>query len=162
MNELHEKLGSGLNKIQDSFQTNKLKIQIAQDVNQYKRTIQEASLKRNEVLLQLGEELYKKLRNKEIQSDELSKKVNSLIELDRTIFKSQQAIAELHASTVAENSCQSCGTIVTPDDKFCGGCGAKVEKLEQAVTLDTISCHICEVQISANSSFCSCCGTKLV
>ena len=99
MNELHEKLGSGINKIQESLQTNKQKIQNAQDVNQYKRIIQEASLKRNEILLQLGEELYKKLRSKEIESDELSKKMPSLIELDYSIFKAQQAIAQLNTNS---------------------------------------------------------------
>ncbi|MFB5284754.1 MULTISPECIES: zinc ribbon domain-containing protein [Peribacillus] len=162
MNDLHEKLGSGLNKIQDSLQTNKQKFQNAQGINQHKRIIQEASLKRNEILLQLGEELYKKLRCNEIQSDELSNKVASLIDLDRSIFKAQQAITELNAYSTADHSCTSCGATITSDDKFCGSCGTKVELPEQAVVTETVPCQICEEQISVHAVFCNCCGTKVV
>lgn len=160
MNELHEKLGSGLNKLQDSLQTNKQKIQNAQDANQHKRMVQETSLKRNEILLQLGEEVYKKLRSKDIESEELSKKVMSLIELDRTIYHSQQAISAYEAHSTDEKTCGACGTLVTSEDKFCGGCGAKVEQSEQKLVVETVNCTVCEEAIPVNAAFCSCCGTK--
>ncbi|MFJ8245984.1 zinc ribbon domain-containing protein [Peribacillus asahii] len=161
MNDLHEKLGSGLNKIQDSLQTNKQKFQNAQGVNQHKKIIQEASLKRNEILLQLGEELYKKLRSNEIQSDKLSSKVASLIDLDRSIFQSQQAIAELTTHSTMDHSCTACGSTVTSDDKFCGSCGAKVELPKREILTETATCPTCEEHIPVHAMFCNCCGTKV-
>lgn len=161
MNELQDKLGSGLNKIQDSLQTNKQKLQNAQTINQYKRSMQEASIKRNEILLQLGEEVYKKLRKNEISSsDELTKKMTSIMELDRTIYKSQQSISELNTKSDAQFACNSCGSPVTSEDKFCGGCGARVELPKSDVNVETSACPACEEQIPLNASFCNCCGLK--
>lgn len=161
MNELQDKLGSGLNKIQDSLQTNKQKLQNAQTINQYKRSIQENGMKRNEILLQLGEELYKKLRSNEINpTEELTKKMTSLMEFDHVIFKSQQSIAELNSQSHTEYACNSCGSPVTSEDKFCGGCGVKVELPKSDTAVEKSTCPSCEEQIPLNAVFCNCCGLK--
>ncbi|WP_110928702.1 zinc ribbon domain-containing protein [Bacillus massiliglaciei] len=161
MSELQEKIGSGLNKIQDSLQSNKQKLQNAQTASQYKRIIQEEGAKRHDILLQLGEEVYKKLRRNEIQSEEMSGKVTSLIELDKKLYKAQQAVAELQAQSDARFSCGSCGAPITPDDKFCGGCGSKVELPKQEETTEQTACPACEEKISVNAAYCSCCGSKM-
>ena len=71
MNELYEKIGSGINKIQGTIQS-------SQTLSQYKKVIQDTTVKRTEILVQLGEEVYKKLRNKEIESDDLKSKSSYL------------------------------------------------------------------------------------
>ena len=63
MADIYEKIGSGINKIQGNLQS-------SQSISQYKKVIQEASLKRTEILIHLGEEVYKKFRVKEIESEE--------------------------------------------------------------------------------------------
>ena len=119
MADIYEKIGSGINKIQGNLQS-------SQSISQYKKVIQEASLKRTEILIQLGEEVYKKFRVKEIESEELKTQVSSLIELDQKIYQSQLAIAELYAQS-KEHSCPQCNAPITEGDRFCGGCGSKVE-----------------------------------
>ena len=109
MSDIYEKIGSGINKIQGNLQS-------SQSISQYKKVIQEASLKRTEILIQLGEEVYKKFRVREIESEELKTQVSSLIELDQKIYQSQLAIAELYAQS-KEHSCPQCGAPITEGDR---------------------------------------------
>lgn len=153
MADIYEKIGSGINKIQGNLQT-------TQSISQYKKVIQEASLKRTEILIQLGEEVYKKFRVKEIESEELKTQVSSLIELDQKIFQSQQAIAEIYAQT-KEHSCPQCGAPITEEDRFCGGCGSKVELQVPKSDSATKICSTCQEKIPETAQFCSCCGVKI-
>lgn len=153
MSEIYEKIGSGINKIQGSLQS-------SQAVSMHKKAIQEAGLKRSEILIQLGEELYKKYRNGEFESSELGKKVEALKEFDRKIYEAKQAIAKLQAEST-DHHCPNCGVKVTVDDKFCGSCGTKLELYTQEEVTETKVCSSCEEEIPFDAAFCSCCGTKL-
>ena len=54
MADIYEKIGSGINKIQGNLQS-------SQNISQLRKVIQEASLKRTEILIQLGEEVYQEV-----------------------------------------------------------------------------------------------------
>ncbi|WP_191991871.1 zinc ribbon domain-containing protein [Bacillus aerolatus] len=162
MSDLQTKIGGGLNKLQDSLQTGKQKIQSAQEISQYKRLIQETYLERNEILLQLGEEVYKKLRSQEIHSDEWAQKAASLSALDHKIYQAQQAIAAANAQSAISRTCPNCQNPITADDKFCGSCGTKVEIPSTETDVETKTCAHCEEQIPASALFCICCGVKTV
>ncbi len=153
MADIYEKIGSGINKIQGNLQS-------SQSISQYKKVIQEASLKRTEILIQLGEEVYKKFRVKEIESEELKTQVSSLIELDQKIYQSQLAIAELYAQS-KEHSCPQCDAPITEGDRFCGGCGSKVELQVPKSDSATKICSTCQEKIPETAQFCSCCGVKI-
>jgi hypothetical protein len=154
MNDIYEKIGSGINKIQGTIQS-------SQSMSQYKKVIQEAVVNRTDIIVQLGEEVYKKLRAREIESENRGSKVAELIDLDRKIYQSQQAIVNLSASE-ANHLCPSCGVHIAEGDKFCGGCGIKIELKQTAAASALKKCSVCEEMIQETASFCNCCGTKLV
>ncbi|MFK2826627.1 zinc ribbon domain-containing protein [Bacillus sp. B190/17] len=162
MNDLQTKIGSGLNKIQGSLQTGKQKIQSAQEISQYKRLIQETSLERNQILLQLGEDVYKKLRSQEIHLDDWEQKAASLTALDHKIYQARQLIAAANAQSIHSQACPNCESSVTPDDKFCGSCGTKIDFPAEETAIETKVCVHCEEQIPTSSLFCICCGIKTV
>ncbi|UNL84810.1 zinc ribbon domain-containing protein [Priestia koreensis] len=159
MNDLQSKLGGGLNKIQDSLQQGKQKLQTVQEISQQKKIIQEASSKRALLLIQAGEEVYRKVRNGDIQNEELKERFTLLIELDQRIYNAQQMILNLNQESSDSMSCTSCGSAVTVNDKFCGSCGTKVV-IPSIEELDMKTCHACDQAVPANTQFCSCCGTK--
>lgn len=154
MSEIYEKIGSGINKIQGTIQS-------SQNRSQLKKTIQEASLKRTEILVGLGEEVYKKLRAGEIESEDLRIKAGTLMELDHNIYLAQQAIAILNASE-PNPICPACGAQIAEGDKFCGGCGNKIEMPNQVTSGPLKQCPACDERIPEIASFCNCCGTKLI
>ncbi|MBM7703991.1 zinc ribbon domain-containing protein [Metabacillus iocasae] len=156
MNDLQTKLGGGLNKIQDSLQQGKQKIQVAQEVSQYKKIIQDAGMQRAEILLQIGENVYQKVRSGELQHAELLQDVQAISTLDRKIYQAQQSISQLTQASALGALC-SCGAAITPADKFCGSCGSQVE-LQQTSIEETKSCSTCEEQIAVTANFCTCCG----
>ncbi len=153
MSELYEKIGSGINKIQGSFQT-------SQVMSQHKKIIQESGIKRTEILVQIGEEVYKKFRNEELVSAELESKVELLKELDKKIYRAKKAIADLKAQSAEVLTCPECGGNIMQDDKFCGSCGTKLELITDEET-ETKQCTGCEEEIPVDAVFCSCCGTKI-
>lgn len=159
MNDLQSKLGGGLNKIQDSLQQGKQKLQTVQEISQQKKIIQDASSKRALLLIQAGEEVYRKVRNGDIQNEELKERFNLLIELDQRIYGAQQMITSLNQANSDSMSCTGCGSAVTANDKFCGSCGTQVV-IPNSEELDTKVCHTCDQSVPANTQFCNCCGTK--
>ena len=54
--------------------------------------------------------------------------------------------------------CSSCGAEVSPDDKFCPGCGMKLEDEKNAIT--SSKCISCGAEITQNIKFCPKCGAK--
>lgn len=162
MSELQAKLGGGLNKIQDSLQQGKQKIQTAQEIGQYRKIIQESGSIRGQALMQLGEEVYRKIRSGELHSENFSSSISSITESDVKIYQAQSAISLLNQKSGVEHACSTCGTAVTEADKFCGSCGSPVEISVQEEAAETAVCPSCEQQIPAHASFCTCCGTHLV
>jgi hypothetical protein len=161
MSDLQSKLGGGLNKIQDSLQQGKQKLHTAQEVSQYKKVISENTEKRAEIILKLGEVVYKKIRSGEIQDSELRSISQDVISLDQLIYRTEVMLGKLNEKSLNNQSCPSCGNALTAGDKFCGSCGYKVEEIQAAETEETAACPTCEEQVSVNAAFCGCCGNRL-
>ncbi len=56
--------------------------------------------------------------------------------------------------------CRKCGTALSPSDRFCRACGAKVEE-SSAVSAVPVRCEICGHENRHSGLFCEACGAKL-
>ncbi|MCM3568997.1 zinc ribbon domain-containing protein [Neobacillus mesonae] len=161
MSDLQTKLGGGLNKIQDSFQQGKQKLQTVQEMSQFKKEIQDISESRSSLILRLGEEAYRKIRTGELQDSKLREFTADIAKLDSQIYQAQKALDSLNQKG-ATKTCSNCGGTIDREDKFCGFCGQKQETPASSNDqTELISCPACEEQIPANGSFCPCCGSRL-
>ncbi|XXM72934.1 zinc ribbon domain-containing protein [Lysinibacillus sphaericus] len=159
---LQSKLGEGLSKFQGGIEQGKLKLQTVQEINKVKKEIHDVSVKKSKILLETGQRVYMKIRNLEIQDPELMELTSKLTELDQAIFEGSKKIAEL-SSRPDQNGmiCPSCQTPNEVDAKFCGGCGAKVEKAAEVEAGTGEACLTCNEAVSPYANYCHCCGTKV-
>ncbi|KYD05519.1 zinc ribbon domain-containing protein [Heyndrickxia sporothermodurans] len=160
MSDLQTKLGGGMNILQDSLQQGKQKLQTAQEISQLKKLVQENMTKRAELILQLGESVYRLHREGEIIQSEFSDITQSIVALDKMIFNAQKSIELQSKKNQIAHKCQ-CGASISENDKFCGVCGTKVEIQSEVDLGSTIVCQSCEEEIPETSSFCKCCGMKV-
>lgn len=162
MSDLQTKLGGGLNMLQDSLQQGKQKLQVVQEISQFKKVINEHSENRASLLLKLGEDAYKKIRSGELQDSQLRDYFLEIAAIDHKIFNAQKTLEQLNQKSNA-GSCTHCGSPITPDDKFCGSCGQKQEQTTASEqTTQMVACPTCEEQIPAEAKFCACCGSRMV
>lgn len=157
MSEFQNKIGGGLNKIQGSIQQGKQKLQVAQEISQIQQTVNTLRQKRQELIVQLGSKMYKKLRLNEMNDSDFQGITIDIEAIDKEIYKQSITMEELRSSSQEAYMCASCGTEVKPSDKFCGSCGTPVvipEKVEESTT----PCHSCEENIPSSAVYCPCCG----
>ncbi|WP_078593743.1 zinc ribbon domain-containing protein [Evansella clarkii] len=160
-NDLQSKIGEGLSKFQGGIEQGKQKLHTTKEINRLKKIVQESALKKSEALIELGQLTYQKLRTGEITDSEFSKTAEGLTELDKEMYSANQNIAALSQSgTEGQVICTSCSAANGPDDKFCGGCGSKLEK-ESNQESAAGSCTACETTYPATANFCPCCGKKV-
>jgi RNA polymerase subunit RPABC4/transcription elongation factor Spt4 len=57
-------------------------------------------------------------------------------------------------------ACQSCGTLMQPNQKFCPNCGALAPSPPPATTSESKFCTNCGAKLSAGVRFCGNCGAK--
>ena len=162
MSELQTKLGGGLNMLQGSLQQGKQKLQLAQEISQQKKLINENAEKKAELLLKMGELVYKKIRTAELSDPQLDAFAKDIIQYDQRIYQSQQTLVQLNFTSQQGKNCNSCGGPITADDKFCGSCGQKVEQPQAAANVETAACPVCEAEVPAHAAFCICCGNQKV
>jgi NADH pyrophosphatase NudC (nudix superfamily) len=159
---LQSKLGEGLSKFQGGIEQGKLKLQTVQEINKVKKEIHDVSVKKSKILLETGQKVYMKIRNRELQDPELMELTSKLTELDQAIFEGSKKIAELSSRPDQEGTiCPSCQTPNEMDAKFCGGCGAKVEKAAEVESGAGEACVSCSERVSPDANYCHCCGTKV-
>ncbi|MFF2446494.1 zinc ribbon domain-containing protein [Neobacillus sp. NPDC058068] len=162
MSDLQTKLGGGLNMLQDSLQQGKQKLQVAQEISQYRKLVQENSERRADLLLKLGEDTYRRIRTGDVQDPQLREYVLKIAELDRGIFQTQKALEQLNRKSDTW-ACSNCGTQIGANDKFCGSCGQIQEPIAIGNdTEETAVCPTCEEQVPAQAKFCACCGSRMV
>ncbi len=159
MSDLQTKLGGGINKLQDSLQQGKQKLQVAQEVSQIKKQLQTRLDERGTKIFKLGEELYKKIRNQEIHDDTLIESSNAIFQLDQEIYLLQEQLEEKNRTANNNESCPNCQAPVGVNDRFCGGCGSPVA-VAQKVHEETAACPVCDVQVPVSANYCGCCGNK--
>ncbi|WP_263629630.1 zinc ribbon domain-containing protein [Bacillus tianshenii] len=158
-NDLQSKLGEGLSKVQGGIEQGKQKLQIAQEIGRLKKGMAESSLQKSKILLELGQVTYGKLRKGQFQDEELFGIAHSIIGLDKQMYTASKQIAELSKTTQNGVMC-SCGTLNGVTDKFCGGCGAKIEQAAEVDLSTASSCGHCEEVVPAGANFCPCCGSR--
>jgi rRNA maturation endonuclease Nob1 len=157
MSELQNKIGGGLNKIQGSLQQGKQKIQTAQEMNQIQQSINHLRQKRQEMIVQIGSKMHKKLRLAQIQNSDFTSLSKEIEIIDKEIYKQALTLEDLRSFSQNVYICTSCEAEVHPSDKFCGSCGTPVvivEKVEQLMK----ECNECAEQIPSSAAFCPCCG----
>jgi hypothetical protein len=57
--------------------------------------------------------------------------------------------------------CPNCGGKISPDDQFCGSCGAEVIPVKPAVQAPPSECPKCGKPLSADDQFCGACGHRI-
>ncbi|WP_417898812.1 zinc ribbon domain-containing protein [Bacillus haimaensis] len=158
-NDLQSKLGEGLSKVQGGIEQGKQKLQIAQEIGRLKKSIAENSQKKSKILLEAGQVTYRKLRAGQIQDADLAQISEAIIGLDKQMYVATRQIAELSKTTQNGVVC-SCGTMNGMNDKFCGGCGAKMEQPAEIDLSTASSCSQCEEIVPVGANFCPCCGSR--
>lgn len=157
MNEVKNKIDSGISKVQNNISNNKANMEDKKAISSYNRTIEEAQRKRNETLLEMGKIAYKKLRTNELKDDEMSEKCKSIIGFDYIIYENKKLIQEI--SDRNQGHVCTCGQQISKESKFCIGCGKKVE-----IPVDNteyVECSKCEMSIPSEAKFCPCCGYEI-
>lgn len=157
MNDVQNKIESGMSKVQSNISNNKMKMEDKKIIANHNRTIGEAQRKRNEVLLEIGKIAYKKLRKNELEDEAMNDICKSIAGFDYIIYENKKLIQEINDKN--QGHICTCGTEIALDSKFCIGCGKKVE-----IPVDDteyIACSNCEMNISTEANFCPCCGYKV-
>ncbi|MHA7139635.1 zinc ribbon domain-containing protein [Rossellomorea arthrocnemi] len=158
MSEFQSKIGGGLNKLQDSLQQGKHKLQVAQETSQFRKKVQVHAQTRAKLMIELGEAAYRKIRSKELEDGDLLKNVEVIAKHDKEMFKAQKMISLLTSQTQDAESC-TCGSPITSDMKFCGSCGQKVEIVATSIEEEKY-CGFCEEGIPMSARYCTCCGVQ--
>lgn len=157
MSSIQDKFESGVSKIQDGIDLNKSKLDDKKTISKYNKVIEDAQFNRDSLLLEIGTLVYEKIRRNELSDLEISEKCKPLVGFDYTIYKNKMNIREITKTN--EGIVCECNTVLSQDDKFCSGCGKKVEVIKDSI--EYIRCSTCEMDIPSDSTFCPCCGYKV-
>lgn len=157
MSNVEDTIGMGLSKIQDGLDKSKNKVGSMKEISKLNKTIEDISAKKAEVLLEVGMNVYKKVREGIIKDEEIIEKCKNIVGFDYIIYDNKIKIEEL--KKVNEGFTCSCGKTLTYEDKFCGGCGNKVEIPVE--NIEYVTCNNCEMNINSDLNFCPCCGIKI-
>ena len=131
--------------------------EIVREIDKLNKSVEDASLRKEKALLELGIFIYKKVREGLLDNEEINEKCESIIGFDHVIYDSKVKIDKFNKQLQGIKC--SCGAILTPEDRFCGKCGQKVE-----IPVDNteyIECKRCLSNIDKTSTYCPCCGIKL-
>ena len=161
MSDLQMKIGDGITKLQGSLQQGKQKLQTVQEISQLKKTGTEASAKRLELIVDLGEKVYELIRRGAVELPNLTQTVETIQQQDAIVYQVNKTVSEMNSKNEDSHTCE-CGTSVNSNVKFCGSCGKKVV-IPESVNYDTYThqCLTCGEMNPNGSSFCGCCGSKI-
>lgn len=156
MNEVENKLGGSLNKIQDSLQQGKQKLQNAQEMNQLHSSQIKLREKRFEQVVKIGELTLQDLHTGRSSLERIHELKDSIREIDQQIYMHGQKLEDFRKQHTDGFSCPKCGNTVSEQDKFCGSCGERVViPVNQEVTKE---CIVCSTQVVEEALYCPCCG----
>ncbi|MFY9121372.1 MAG: zinc ribbon domain-containing protein [Syntrophomonadaceae bacterium] len=159
MDRVLKKIEEGMSHVQGGIDKGKVKLQEAQAIAQQRKIIREASERKAKDLLELGQLVYKKVREGSIVDDDFDSVVQAVIQSDCLIFKALNNIEEIKRSNVEFTVCE-CGSKVASTSIFCGNCGAKIHR-EEEDDQEGVLCAVCEGKVPSTAAFCGCCGWKL-
>ena len=117
--------------------------------------IENAQIKKANLLLDMGIMTYEKIRNEIIIDDSFDNICNEILEIDKLIYNNNLRIKKLEEKS-KDLVCE-CGSVLNSENKFCGSCGKKVE-IEENYLIECIRCNSLNEE---DSVYCACCGIKL-
>ena len=140
-----------MKNISDKFLRNK----IENEKNDIYMEIENAKIKKANLLLDMGIMIYEKIRSEIIIDDSFDNICNEILEIDKLIYNNNLRIKTLEEKS-QEIVCE-CGSVINSENRFCGTCGKKVEIEEDYLT----ECTRCDSLNEEDSVYCACCGIKL-
>ena len=127
-----------MQNISNKFSRNK----IENEKNDIYMEIENAQIKKANLLLDMGIMTYDNI-------------CNEILEIDKLIYNNNLRIKKLEEKS-KDLVCE-CGSILNSENNFCGSCGKKVEIEDNYL----IECTRCNSLNEEDSVYCACCGIKL-
>ena len=158
MNNMKDKFNNQFSKVQGEIDKGREKVELMKEKSNVSRDINEAQIKKTNILLEMGELVYEKIRRSNIIDGDFDMLCSQIVELDKFIYSNNMKAKELD---VAEKDiiCE-CGNTLDKSAKFCAECGKKVEV--ELINDNIKNCFICESEIDADCKYCVCCGSKII
>jgi DNA repair exonuclease SbcCD ATPase subunit len=125
------------------------------EVTRLRRELEQIEEKRSSALSALGERVYQQMRQGAVATEELAQQVKDIRDLDQRAAGLRRQIEVLAAPATTEGACPSCGRSNTPGDRFCVGCGQKLEAQKPSAP----TCSACGAPLKTEARFCVSCGT---
>lgn len=132
-----------------------LKNKLEPEIHDIFMEIENAQIKKANLLLDMGIITYEKIRNKTIIDDSFDNLCSEILEIDKIIYNNNLKIQSLEEKS-KDIVCE-CGRILNSDNNFCGSCGKKIEVEEEYL----IECITCNSLNEEDAVYCGCCGRKL-
>ena len=132
-----------------------LKHKLDNEKNDIYTEIENAQMRKTDLLLNLGMIAYEKIRKSIIINESFDGICNEILEIDKLIYNNKLKIKTLEESS-KELVCE-CGNILNSENNFCPSCGKKIEVEEEYF----IECARCNTLNEDDSIYCGCCGIKL-
>ena len=131
--------------------------EIMKEIDRLNKSVEDANLRKEEALLNLGILVYQNVREGLLDNEEIDQICEPIIGFDHVIYDAKVKIHN-HKKGLEGIKC-SCGASLNPEDRFCGACGKKVEL--PVDNTEYMTCERCLSEIDSTSTFCPCCGIKL-
>lgn len=160
LSTIQTKIGGGLNKIQDTLQQGKQKMQTVQEASQLRQAIDQLRQKRLESIVEIGNSIHKKVRFGLVHDEDFAGISLQIEQVDKEIYELSKSLEQLQVEASQSNLCSNCKNPAQPNDKFCGSCGNAVN-IEIKVEEETKVCLRCNEDIPESAAFCPCCGTVI-
>jgi len=132
-----------------------LKHKLDNEINDIYTEIENAQMRKTDLLLNLGIMTYEKIRKSIIIDESFDNICDEILEIDKLIYNNNLRIKSLEESS-KELVCE-CGNILNSENNFCPSCGKKIEVEEKYF----IECTRCNALNEDDSIYCGCCGVKL-
>ncbi|MCL2830630.1 MAG: TIR domain-containing protein [Betaproteobacteria bacterium] len=139
------------------------------DVSKLNTRISESRHRADNIKLKLADHYWEKYKEGATLDDEAEKlcsaikdEVDLMDECNREIQKIKKIPETQSAAKPAEDfKCAQCGTVLSPEAKFCPECGAVVAAKTPEAAPEFIVCQNCDAQTPFGKKFCQRCGSKL-
>jgi len=132
-----------------------LKQKVDNEKNNIYTEIENAQMRKTDLLLNLGIKTYEKIRKGIIIDDSFDNICDKILEIDKLIYNNNLKIQSLEEKS-KDIVCE-CGSVLNLENNFCGSCGKKIEIENEYL----IECTICNSLNEEDSVYCGCCGRKL-
>ncbi len=132
-----------------------LKHKLDNEINDIYTEIENAQMRKANLLLDMGIMTYEKIRKSIIIDDSFDNICDEILEIDKLIYNNNLKIKSLEESS-KELVCE-CGNVLNLENNFCPSCGKKIEVEEEYL----IECTRCNALNEDDSIYCGCCGAKL-